>query len=73
MFNLKDTEFTLNCKQCNKEIPFTIDQVQNEALIICSCGEEIQLIDGSGNLKQKISKAQRSLDKLDKTFKSLGD
>lgn len=61
-----------NCPQCNKIISFTLNQVANEELIKCSCGQEIQLRDENGTNRKTIDDINKSMNELDNAFKNFG-
>jgi len=59
------------CPNCRRQVSFIANQVANNALVKCTCGQEIQLKD-DGSFKKGISDINKAFKDLENTFKRLG-
>ncbi len=62
----------IECPDCKKSISVTLNQVAQEVMVNCICGQEIQLKDSKGTSKKAIEDVNKSLKDLEKAIKKLG-
>jgi transcription elongation factor Elf1 len=72
MIDISEQSLKLDCPGCKKSVSVTIKQVAEEALLKCSCGQEIQLRDSNGTSKNAIRDINMSFRDLEKAFKKFG-
>lgn len=72
MIDISKETVKLDCPECNKGVAVTLKQVADEALVKCSCGQEIQLKDNKGSGKKAIKDINKSFKELDRTLKGFG-
>lgn len=62
----------IECPDCKMSISVTLNQVAQEVMVNCICGQEIQLKDSKGTSKKAIEDVNKSLKDLEKAIKKLG-
>ena len=72
MLDIAKSAIDLKCSSCKKTHTITLKQVADERIITCSCGNRIQLKDVNHNGRNAIRDINKSLEKLQKTFKNIG-
>lgn len=72
MIDISKQSVKINCPECKRSISVTIKQVADEALVKCTCGNEIQLKDSNGTNKKAIRDINKSFKDLTNTFKKFG-
>ena len=72
MFDLSQQKVTLNCPSCKRALQATIKQITNQAIVRCSCGQEIQLKDNNGSSRKAVNDVNKAFNDLDKMFKNFG-
>ena len=72
MIDISKQTVKVDCPECNQSISVTLNQVANEALIKCNCGQEIQLKDSKGTNKKAIKEANKSFKDFERTLKVFG-
>ena len=72
MIDISKQSVKIDCPECKRSISVTLKQAADEALVKCSCGQEIQLHDSNGTNKKAIKDINKSFKDLENTFKKLG-
>lgn len=72
MIDISKETVKLDCPECHKGVTVALKQVADEALVKCSCGQEIQLIDSNDSGKKVIRDINKSFQDFEKTLKKLG-
>ena len=72
MMDISKQTVKIDCPECKRSINVSLKQVADEALVKCSCGQEIRLKDNNGSAKKSIRDINKSLQNLENTFKNLG-
>lgn len=72
MIDISKQSVNIDCPECERSISVTIRQVADEALIKCSCGQEIQLKDSNGTNQKAIRDINKSFKELENTLKKFG-
>ena len=71
MIDISKQSVKIDCPQCKRSISVTINQVADDTLVKCSCGQGIQLQDSNGENKKAIRDINKSFIDLENTFKKL--
>lgn len=72
MVDIGKQTVAMNCPQCKRITNVSIQQVADEALVKCICGQRIQLKDSGGSNRKAINDINKSFKDLDRTFRNLG-
>jgi hypothetical protein len=72
MMDISKESVKIECPDCKKSISVTLNQVAQEVMVNCICGQEIQLKDSKGTSKKAIEDVNKSLKDLEKAIKKLG-
>jgi hypothetical protein len=72
MMDISKQAVKINCPECKRTVQVTLKQVADEALVRCSCGQEIRLKDNNGSAKKSIRDINKSFQGLEDAFKKLG-
>jgi len=72
MIDLSKEKIKIDCPKCKRSITVSIKQIADEALVKCSCGREIQLIDDNRTNKKAIKDVNKAFKDLENVFKKLG-
>lgn len=72
MIDISNQTVKVDCYECNRSISVPLKQVANEALIKCTCGQEIQLKDSNGTNKKTIKDVNKSFKDFERTLKNFG-
>lgn len=72
MIDLSKEKVKIDCPECKRSITVLIKQIADEALVKCSCGQEIQLKDENGTNKKAIKDVNKAFKDLENAFKKLG-
>ena len=72
MIDISKQTVKLDCPECKRTISVSIKQVADEALVKCTCCQEIQLKDSNGTNKKAIRDINNSIKDLENVFKKLG-
>ena len=72
MIDISKQTVKINCLECNRSITVSIKQIADEALIKCTCGQEIQLKDSNGTNKKAIKDINKSFKNLETVLKKFG-
>jgi hypothetical protein len=72
MFDISKQSVKIECPNCKHSISVTLNQIAEQVLVNCICGQEIQLQDSNGTNKKAIDEVSKSLEELEKTIRQLG-
>jgi len=72
MIDISKQTVKIDCPKCNGSVSVTIQQVADEVLVKCSCGQGIRLQDSNGTSKKAIIELNETFKSLENTFKNFG-
>lgn len=72
MIDLSKEKVKIDCPECKRSIAVSIKQIADEALVKCSCGQQIRLIDEKRTNKKAIRDVNKAFKDLENEFKKLG-
>lgn len=71
MYDISKQSVKIECPNCKNSIPVTLNQIAEQVLVKCICGQEIQLQDSNGTNKKAIDEVNKSFKDLEKSIRQL--
>lgn len=71
MYDISKQSLKIECPNCKNSIPVTLNQIAEQVLVKCICGQEIQLQDSNGTNKKAIDEVNKSFKDLEKSIRKL--
>lgn len=71
MYDISKQSVKIECPNCKNSIPVTLNQIAEQVLVKCICGQEIQLQDSNGTNKKAIDEVNKSFKDLEKSIRKL--
>ena len=72
MFDISKQKIEIDCPNCKSKISITINQVANQEIVRCNCGQKIQLEDNNSSSKKSINDVNKAFSSLEKTINNIG-
>jgi len=71
-FDISKQKVDIKCPKCNMRHNVSLDDIQHEKVIHCSCGTNIELKDKDQSVKKGINDINKSLNDLKRTIEKFG-
>lgn len=71
MIDFNNQTIKISCPECKRSITVSLEQVANEEIVKCVCGQGIHLKDNNKSAKKSIGDMNKSFKNLENIFKKL--